>query len=100
MPLQIDVPTERIRAFCQHWGVAECALFGSVLRPDFRPESDIDVLLVLREDAGLDLYDWIAMRDELADIFGRRVHLLSKTGLRNPIRRRAILDNSEVIYAA
>ncbi len=100
MSAQIDIPMERIRAFCETWKVKELSLFGSVLRDDFRPDSDVDVLVVLREDSNIDLYDWIEMRDELAAIFHREVHLTSKNGLRNPFRRREILDTSEVIYAA
>jgi hypothetical protein len=100
MSAQLDIPVERIRAFCEKWKVKEFSLFGSVLRDDFRPDSDVDVLVVLREDSNIDLYDWIEMRDELAAIFNREVHLTSKNGLRNPFRRREILDTSEVIYAA
>jgi len=100
MSARIDLPMDRIRAFCETWKVRELALFGSVLRDDFRPDSDVDVLVALGEDTGLDLYDWIAMRDELAGILHRSVHLTSRNGLRNPFRRRQILDTSEVIYAA
>ena len=100
MNAQIKIPMEQIRAFCEKWKVTEFSLFGSVLRDDFRSDSDVDVLVVLRDDADIDLYDWIAMRDELATIFNRGVHLTSKNGLRNPFRRREILGSSEVIYAA
>jgi len=100
MNARINIPMTEIRIFCEKWRVREFALFGSVLRDDFRDDSDVDVLVVLREDANLDCYDWVTMRDELTVIFGREVHLTSRKGLRNPIRRREIIATSEVIYAA
>ena len=96
----IDVPRDRIAAFCRKWKVTEFALFGSVLRDDFGPDSDIDVLVELGPDHGLGLFDWIDMIDELTTLFGRRVDLVSKRGLRNPFRRHEILTTREVIHAA
>lgn len=63
--LGIEVPTERIAAFCRRWKVTEFALFGSVLRDDFGPDSDIDVLVELAPNHGLGLFDWVDMIDEL-----------------------------------
>ena len=94
------MPTERVVAFCCKWKVTELALFGSVLRDDFGPESDIDVLVELAPGHGLDLFDWVEMIDELRAIFGRKVDLVSKRGLRNPFRRHRILSTREVIHAA
>ena len=96
----IDVPNDQIAAFCRKWQIAELALFGSVLRDDFRPDSDIDVLVTFAPDVPWSLYDWVDMIDELRAIFGRRVDLVSKGGLRNPFRRHEILTTREVIYAA
>lgn len=96
----IDIPTERLAGFCRKWKVTELALFGSVLRDDFGPESDVDVLVELAPDHGLDLFDWVEMIDELKAIFGREVDLVSKRGLRNPFRRHRILTTREVIHAA
>ncbi len=98
--LRIDVPTERLVGFCRKWKVTELALFGSVLREDFGPESDVDVLVDLAPGHGLDLFDWVEMIDELKDLFGREVDLVSKRGLRNPFRRHRILTTREVIHAA
>lgn len=97
---KIDIPMDKIEAFCKKWKVNELSLFGSVLRDDFRPDSDVDVLVSLEENAGWDLYDWVNMIDELKIIFGREVDLVSKKGLRNPFRRHNILATHEVIYAA
>jgi predicted nucleotidyltransferase len=96
----IDLPTERIAAFCRKWKVTEFALFGSVLRDDFGPDSDVDVLIELGPDHGLGLLDWVEMIDELRAMFGRKVDLVSKRGLRNPFRRHSILTTREVIHAA
>ena len=98
--IRIDVPMERIAAFCSKWKVAEFSLFGSVLCDDFGPESDVDVLVELAPDHGLDLFDWVDMIDELKALFGRDVGLVSKRGLRNPFRRHEILTTREVIHAA
>lgn len=94
------IPEREIESFCRRWKIAELSLFGSVLRADFRPESDIDVLIVLAPDAEWSLFDWITMRDELAALFGRNVDLVERSGLRNPFRRHEILSTREVVYAA
>lgn len=78
----------------------ELALFGSVLREDMGPDSDVDVLVTFAETSQLNLYDWLEMQDELQTIFGRKVDLVLKSGLRNPFRRHEILRNQKVIYAS
>lgn len=97
---RIDVPMDRIEAFCRKWRVKEFSLFGSALREDFRPDSDVDVLVELLPGHGLTLYDWVDMIDELREIFGRNVDLVAKGGLKNPIRRKEIMRTAEVICAA
>ena len=97
---QIDIPTDELRAFCQRWKIREFALFGSVLRDDFRPDSDVDVLVEFATDHGWSLYDVVDMEDELRALFGRPVDLVMKGGLKNPIRRREILRTRQVVYAA
>jgi len=96
----IDIPRNEIEVFCRKWKIKELSLFGSVLRDDFRPDSDVDVLVSFEPDAPWDLFDLVDMRDELMALFGRDVDLVEKEGLRNPFRRRTILDTREVIYAA
>jgi len=90
---------DRIEAFCKKWKVREFSLFGSVLRQDFGPDSDVDVLVALQPRHGLTLYDWVDMIDELRAIFGRDVDLVAKGGLKNPFRRFEILRTAQVIYA-
>ena len=96
----VEMPIAAIEEFCQKWRIAELALFGSVLRPDFRPESDIDVLVTFASDAKWDLWDFVAIKDELETLLGRSVDLVEKRAVRNPLLRREILSNNEVIYAA
>lgn len=100
MSPQLALDRERLGAFCRKWKVKELAIFGSALREDFGPESDVDVLVELRPGHGLTLYDWMEMIAELKAIFGRDVDLVAKSGLKNPLRRREILRTAEVIYAA
>ena len=73
--------------------VRELALFGSVLRDDFRGDSDVDVLISFSDGARWSLYEWVDMAEELQEIFGREVDLLSRRSLRNPFRRQEILSN-------
>ena len=100
MRSRLPIDEEQIAAFCRKWKVQEFSLFGSVLREDFGPDSDVDVLVELTPGHGLGLGDWVTMIDELKTIFGRDVDLVSKRGLKNPFRRRAILTTREVIHAA
>lgn len=94
------VPTDRIAAFCRRFGVRELSLFGSILRDDFGPESDVDVLIALDPGRTLTPEDYLDMRDELSVIFGgREVDLVQKRLLKNPYRRDEILRTREVVYA-
>jgi len=98
--IRITLPHKKIRDFCLKWKITEMALFGSVLSDEFRHDSDVDVLVSFKDDAGWGLFDFVDMIDELQDIFGRKVDLVEKDSLRNPFRRQAILAGNEVIYAA
>jgi len=100
MSARLPIDRDDVADFCRRWKVTEFSLFGSVLRDDFRPESDVDVLVTFAADAPWSLLDLVTMREELRQIFGREVHLVEKAGLRNPFRREAILSNREVIFAA
>jgi hypothetical protein len=99
MPPKINLSKEKIENFCRHWKIKEMSLFGSVLRDDFNSESDVDILVSFSEDARWSLFDWVNMIEELKEIIGREVDLVEKESLRNPFRRRAILESKEVIYA-
>ncbi len=100
MPLAIPIDYPGLEAFCRKWRVKEFSIFGSAVREDFGPDSDVDVLVELFPDHGLTLYDWVDMIEELKALFGRNVDLVAKGGLKNPFRRREILRTAEVLYAA
>ncbi|MEX0744336.1 MAG: nucleotidyltransferase family protein [Phycisphaeraceae bacterium] len=89
---------QAVAAFCGRWRVVELSLFGSVLRDDFRPDSDVDVLVVFDKDAPWSYWDWATMTDELAHIFGRPVDLVERRSVVNPYRRAHILNSREVIH--
>ncbi len=89
-----------VRDFCRRWKIVELAVFGSMARGDFNDDSDVDLLVTFASGHGWTLYDLVDMNDELTAIFGRKVDLVVKSGLRNPFRRRAILREAEIIYAA
>ncbi len=98
----LAISDEALEAFCRKWRIQEFALFGSVLRDDFGPDSDVDVLVSFRPDAEWDLFDVVDMQNELATIFGRKVDLFDREAVeqsRNPFRRRGILRNTRVVYA-
>lgn len=100
MPPQVPLDLEALAQFCRRWQVTELSLFGSVLRDDFNPESDVDVLVTIAPDASTSYWDWPEMVDELERIFGWRVDLVAAGGLRNPFRKREILSTRRVVYAA
>jgi len=91
----IVMPQERISDFSRRWNLAEFALFGSVMRDDFRPDSDVDVLVSFAPDAHWSLGDFVDMQLELSEIFGRQVDLVERSGLQNPFMRREILNSLE-----
>jgi predicted nucleotidyltransferase len=96
---RIKASPAQIAEFCQRWHITEFALFGSVLRDDFRPDSDIDVLLTFSPEQWLTWDDWQAMQTEIETLFKRNVDLVSKQYLKNPYRRHEILNTRQVIYA-
>ncbi len=103
MTARIAIPADGIAAFCKRWQVTELALFGSVLREDFGPDSDIDVLVSFDQAARHTLFDMVRMEEELKTLFGRKVDLVSRRGIErssNQLRREAILGAAETIHAS
>ncbi len=97
---EIDIPENRLAELCRKWKVKEFSLFGSILRDDFSPTSDVDVLVSFDPSAPWNLWDLLDMREELQSLFGRPIDLVEKEALRNPFRRYEILKNYKVLYAA
>lgn len=103
MSARIEIPQEALVQFCRKWQIVEFALFGSVLRDDFRPDSDVDVLVQFAPSAEHRIIDLIHMEDDLRALFGRDVDLVTRKAVeqsRNYLRRKAILNAAEVVYAA
>lgn len=94
------IPRKKISEFCRRWGVVEFSLFGSALRSDFRPDSDVDVLVTFSREAQISLFDLVQMKLDLEKIFHRPVDVIEKDALENPFRKREILRTARVIYAA
>jgi len=102
MLTEIPIPTERLDEFCHRWKVCELRIFGSALREDFRPDSDLDLLVTFASDADWSLMDHVAMEEELGGIVGRKVDLVSERAIErssNWIRRKAILESAEPYFA-
>jgi predicted nucleotidyltransferase len=100
---RIPVDRKRVAAFCARWRIREFALFGSVLRDDFGPDSDVDVLVRFAPNSSWGLLDICRMEDELRAMLGRDVDLVTRDAVEqceNYIRRRANLDSLEMIHAA
>lgn len=101
--LQISIPKAKIEDFCRRWKIVELSFFGSVLREDFHPKSDIDVLVEFSPNFSWSLLDLAKMEDELSQIFNRPVDLVNKKAVKNShnwIRKQNILESAEVYYAA
>ncbi|MGG6266088.1 nucleotidyltransferase family protein [Leptolyngbya sp. AN03gr2] len=96
---RIKATPEQIAEYCDRWKITEFALFGSVLRDDFRPDSDIDVLVTFAPDRSLTLDSYLKMQEEIEVLFSRKVDLVQKQYLKNPFRRHEILKTQQVIYA-
>lgn len=100
--IRINIPRRELETFCRKYRIQKLAFFGSVLREDFKPTSDVDVLVEFEQGytPGLAFF---AMPEELKQILGRDVDLITYRGIqtsRNPIRRKSILESAQVYYAA
>ncbi|NJL38132.1 MAG: nucleotidyltransferase family protein [Leptolyngbyaceae cyanobacterium RM2_2_4] len=98
----IELPIEKIQEFCDRWQISEFAVFGSVLRNDFRPDSDTDVLVTFAPEAKRGLTETLQMKEELQNILGRKVDFIVKAAIErseNWLRRKNILESAQVVYA-
>ncbi|HUR68763.1 MAG TPA: nucleotidyltransferase family protein [Candidatus Thermoplasmatota archaeon] len=101
MGIRVALDKRRLAEFCRKWQIREFALFGSVLRADFRPDSDVDVLVTFAPGAAWSLFDVVTMEDELSGIIGRRVDLVTRRAIErseNWLRRDAILATAEPVH--
>jgi len=101
--IAIDYDKQKLRDFCRRWRVTELSLFGSVVRDDFKPESDVDVLVTLAPDAPWTLSNWLEMQRELESLFHRPVDLIERNAVEqsgNRFRKRAILSSAVMLDVA
>ena len=97
---RIPIRPDEIESFCRKWGVKEFSLFGSVLRSDFRPDSDVDVMLEFLPGHGFTFENTPVIIEELRAIFGRDVDVIEKRRIRNRFRLQSIMAGHRVLYAA
>jgi predicted nucleotidyltransferase len=103
MVKNIHLPQQEIADFCQRWQINELALFGSVLRDDFGPNSDLDILVTFAPEAEWSLFDHLRMEEELNQLLSRKIDLLSRQAVErshNQPRRQAILNSAQVVYVS
>ncbi len=101
MAARIPLPRDKVEAFCRKHRILRLSLFGSVLRQDFRPDSDVDFLVEFEPKQRHSLFDLVDMQDELEQIIGRRVDLVERSAVEqspNYIRRKNILSAAEPLY--
>jgi uncharacterized protein len=99
---QIPIDREQIAAFCRKWSIVEFALFGSVLTADFRPDSDVDVMVEFARDARIGMWDLYDIEEELRTIFGRDVDVVTRRSLvrsENDLMRNSIFAGARTFYA-
>jgi hypothetical protein len=103
MTPRLELPRPEIEDFCRRWKIVRLELFGSVLRDDFRSDSDVDLLVTFTPDCPWSLMDIVAMEQELENLLGRKADLVERQTIeqsKNWIRRREILGTAREYYAA
>lgn len=101
--INIEYDSDTLAGFCQRWNITELAFFGSVLTDDFSPDSDVDVMVSFAPDSQLSWSQWLDMREELRQVFGRPVDVVERRNVEsspNPFRRRHILSSAKQAYVA
>ena len=94
----LSVEQSKIENICRKFNIIELSIFGSAIRKDFRPESDIDLLVTYKPKSKITLFDEADLSNEFSELFNREIDIVDIRGLRNPIRKEQILANREIIY--
>jgi len=97
--IRVEFPTDKISGFCQRHRISSLSVFGSILRDDFSPGSDIDILVEFQPEAQVGFLALSRMQRELSELLQRPVDLVPRNGLKPRIRE-AVLSSAEVVYAA
>ena len=103
MPLKVEVDRSRLTALCRRWNIVELSVFGSAVRDDFNPDSDIDVLIKFAPGYGMNFDNRADLTDEITAFFERKADVVDFNGLLksdNYIRRNHILKNLVTVYVA
>jgi hypothetical protein len=103
MEPRISLDHDKIKVFCEKWKIIEFSLFGSVLTDEFRPDSDVDVMVEFAVDAKWGMWDLYDMEEDLKAIFGRNVDLMTRRSVvrsENYLVRKSILAGARTFYAA
>jgi len=96
---QLNIDSSKLAAVCRRYRVRELSVFGSAARGEMRADSDVDLLVEFLPDAKVDLFDYSGLMLELTELVGRKVDLVSKTGLK-PLIRDSVLKEARAVYAA
>lgn len=102
-PVRLSISRDRLVEFCRRWKISELSLFGSALREDFRPDSDVDLLVSFAPGVSWGFDDCLTMKEELEALLGRAVDLVERRLVEtseNYIRRKHILSHLEPLYVA
>jgi predicted nucleotidyltransferase len=97
---RLPVDTAAVTAVAKRWSITRLSLFGSILRSDFREDSDVDLLIEFSGDVKYSLFDIAQLKHELELVFRRQVDIVEPAALTNPYRRRHIMQTAKVLYAA
>lgn len=100
---RIDIPKEQLAKLCKRWNIVELSLFGSVLRDDFGPDSDVDIMVKFAANSHTSLLDLVTIQNQIEQLVGRRIDLVTRSGIEhgsNPYIKNKILKNAETFYAA
>ncbi|MBK6764892.1 MAG: nucleotidyltransferase family protein [bacterium] len=100
---RIPLDMEKIETFCKKWQIVEFSLFGSVLTDDFRPDSDVDVMVKFAEGANIGLFEWVDIEEELEEIVGRKIDLITRPSVErseNYLVQRSILAGTKTFNAS
>ena len=96
----MDIDERKIAEIAERFEISELALFGSILRDDFSPRSDVDLLVDFAPTAHHSYFDLMVIRTAFENFFGRHVDMVEKAGIKNPFRKQSILSSARVVYAA
>jgi len=96
----ISLSYNEIDEICAKYQIVELAVFGSSIREDFKESSDIDLLVTFKSDAAISLFDIMDLEEELKKRFNRDIDVVEEAALKNPYKRKNILESSEIVYAA